>query len=902
MGKGKLILICQSGGTFITNDDGSLSYTGGEAEAIDINHETVFDDLKFKLAEIWDLDYTSLSIKYFLPGNRRTLINLSNDRDLKRMYDFHGESVTADVFVTGRKGFDQVAFDMHHNRACGIKVAETVIATVASQPAMTMPVAMETETGTIDDTSKLAPVASRDNLVAAKKTTKSSTRLTAKSKRLTTKSSTRVTRTSKRSRAYKIDSDPGAACSVRNATADDCGHGLIIVDMSATPADTVKKRRRTAYWQSTPNGPTIVSITENVGETRKGTSRRRNVESDSPSAISYYVEQQVETGPLMEDSSGALVLANTGDASSKELIASWKDCITGVGHEFQSVVEFRDALQKYAIAHRFMYRLKKNDTNRASGRCIADGCSWRIHASWVKSAGVFRVKKMNESHTCGGESWKAAHPTKHWLVSIIKERLQDSPHHRPKDIAKEILRDFGITLNYTQVWRGIEDAREQLQGSYKDAYARLPWFCDRILEANPESYVKLSIDDSRKFQRLFVSFHASIHGFKNGCRPLIFLDATAVKSKYHEILLTASALDGDDGVFPVAVTLVDIDNVGNWQWFLEQLRSALSTSRSITFVSDREKGLTKCVLEVFENAHHGYSMFYLMENFMRDLKGPFHGDGRGSLPVNFLAAARAVRVDAFKMFTERIKRISPRAYDWVMTVEPEHWADSAFKGERYSQITFNIAELYAKWTQEVWQLPIIQKIEKLISKMMELINDRRNISSDWSSKLTPSKEEKVEEERRRACDLKVLFSSDTLFEVHDTSINVVDIDKRDCSCLAWKVTGLPCRHAIAVFSCTGRSVYDYCSNYFTVDNFHVTYSKSINLFLSVFNPSDEEKAGSEAETVLPPSISRPPSQEKKKPNKSKGRIKRLVFCTRCKGAGHNKATCKEIEQGIIRLT
>lgn len=116
MGKGKLILICQSGGTFITNDDGSLSYTGGEAEAIDINHETVFDDLKFKLAEIWDLDYTSLSIKYFLPGNRRTLINLSNDRDLKRMYDFHGESVTADVFVTGRKGFDQVAFDMHHNR------------------------------------------------------------------------------------------------------------------------------------------------------------------------------------------------------------------------------------------------------------------------------------------------------------------------------------------------------------------------------------------------------------------------------------------------------------------------------------------------------------------------------------------------------------------------------------------------------------------------------------------------------------------------------------------------------------------------------------------------------------------------------------------------------------------
>lgn len=893
MAKGKLILICQSGGTFVTNDDGPLSYTGGEAEAIDINHETVFDDLKFKLAEIWDLDYTSLSVKYFLPGNRRTLINLSNDRDLKRMYDFHGGSVTADVFVTGRKGFDRVAFDMHHNRACEVKVAETVIATVASQPATTMPVATDTGTGTIGATSEVAPVASRDNLVAVNETTKSSTRLTAKSKRLTTKSSTRVTRTSKRSRAYKIDSDPGAATSVQNVTADNSGRSPIIVDMSATPADTVKKRRRTAYWQSTPNGPTVVSVTENVGETKKGTSKRKNVEDDSPSAISDDVEQQVETGSWMEDSSDASVLANSGDVSSKELIASWKHCITGVGHEFKSVVEFRDALQKYAIARRFMYRLKKNDTNRASGTCIADGCSWRIHASWVKSAGVFRVKKMNKSHTCGGESWKAAHPTKQWLVSIIKERLQDSPYHKPKDIAKGILRDFGITLKYTQVWRGIEDAREQLQGSYKDAYARLPWFCDRILEANPESFVKLSIDDTRKFQGLFVSFHASIHGFQNGCRLLLFLDATALKSKYHEILLTATALDGDDGVFPVAVALVDNDNVDNWRWFLEQLRSALSTSRSITFVSDREKGLAKCVLEVFENAHHGYSMFYLMENFLKGLKGPFYGDGRGSLRVNFLAAAHAVRADAFKMFTEQIKRVSPKAYDWVMTVEPECWADSAFPGERYSQITFNVAESYAKWTQEVWQLPILQKMEKLISKMMELINDGRNNSSEWCSKLTPSKEEKLEEERRRAYDLKVLFSSETLFEVHDTSINVVDIAKRDCSCLTWKVTGLPCRHAIAVFNCTGRRVYDYCSKYFTVDNFRLTYSKSINLVSSVFKPSDEEKAGSEAENVLPPSISRPPSQEKKVPNKAKGSVKRLVFCTRCKGAGHNKATCKE---------
>jgi zinc finger SWIM domain-containing protein 3 len=105
MPREKLILICQSGGEFVTNDDGSLSYNGGEAHALDINIETVFDDLKLKLAEMCNLEYESLSMKYFIPGNKRTLITVSSDKDLKRVFDFHGNSITADVFVMGREGF-----------------------------------------------------------------------------------------------------------------------------------------------------------------------------------------------------------------------------------------------------------------------------------------------------------------------------------------------------------------------------------------------------------------------------------------------------------------------------------------------------------------------------------------------------------------------------------------------------------------------------------------------------------------------------------------------------------------------------------------------------------------------------------------------------------------------------
>ena len=116
MAKGKLILICQSGGDFVKNADGSLTYSGGEAQAVNVTSETVFDDLKLKLAEMCNLDYKTVIFKYFLPGNTRILITLSNGKDLKRMLDFHRNSVTAEVFAIGKEGFDRDAFNIYTGR------------------------------------------------------------------------------------------------------------------------------------------------------------------------------------------------------------------------------------------------------------------------------------------------------------------------------------------------------------------------------------------------------------------------------------------------------------------------------------------------------------------------------------------------------------------------------------------------------------------------------------------------------------------------------------------------------------------------------------------------------------------------------------------------------------------
>ncbi|XP_043725055.1 uncharacterized protein LOC122671729 isoform X2 [Telopea speciosissima] len=587
------------------------------------------------------------------------------------------------------------------------------------------------------------------------------------------------------------------------------------------------------------------------------------------------------------------VLSNSNGGKNHKDSKSWENAITGVDQRFNSVHEFRDALHKYSIAHGFAYRFKKNDPHRVTVMCKAEDCPWRIHASRLSTTQLFCIKRMTPTHTCeGGVVTAGYRATRSWVASIIKEKLKESPSYKPKDIAEDIRREYGIQLNYSQAWRGKEIAKEQLQGSFKDAYNQLPFFCEKIRETNPGSFATFATKEDSSFHRLFVSFHASLSGFQQGCRPLLFLDSTPLNSKYQGTLLTATAMDGDDGVFPVAFAVVDVESDDNWHWFLLELKSSVSTTRSITFVADRQKGLRESLSEIFENAYHGYCLRYLSEKFKRDLKGKFSHEVMRLMVADFYSAAYAPRLEGFQRCSESIKGISVEAYNWVIQSAPEHWANVLFGGTRYNHMTANFGEMFYSWVSEANDLPITQMVDVLRGKMMELIYTRRVESNQWLTRLTPSVEEKLQKETLKARSLEVIFSRGSTFEVRGDSIEVVDIDHWDCSCKGWQITGLPCSHAIAVFECTGRSPYDYCSRYFTTESYRLTYTESIHPISNIDRLTLKESANTTV-TVTPPPTRRPPGRPKNKQTGLKEVVKRQLQCSRCKSIGHNKTTCKE---------
>ena len=124
MDQKKLIAICQSGGEFNTDKDGVMSYYGGEAHAIDIDGEV----FKMEVAEMFGWNIETLSIKYFLPGNRKTLITISNDKDLMRMIKFHHNCGTVDIYVMLEEILASEISSMPVSRSSRTSLSEAVMA------------------------------------------------------------------------------------------------------------------------------------------------------------------------------------------------------------------------------------------------------------------------------------------------------------------------------------------------------------------------------------------------------------------------------------------------------------------------------------------------------------------------------------------------------------------------------------------------------------------------------------------------------------------------------------------------------------------------------------------------------------------------------------------------------
>ena len=101
-------------------------------------------------------------------------------------------------------------------------------------------------------------------------------------------------------------------------------------------------------------------------------------------------------------------------------------------------------------------------------------------------------------------------------------------------------------------------------------------------------------------------------GFLGGCKSLVGLDGRHLKGKFGGHILSATAKDGNDNIFLVALGVVEQENKDSWVWFLQTFVDDIGrlNELNLAFISDRQKVIQfTCFLRLLFVLNHYISTF-----------------------------------------------------------------------------------------------------------------------------------------------------------------------------------------------------------------------------------------------------------------------------------------------------
>ena len=105
-----------------------------------------------------------------------------------------------------------------------------------------------------------------------------------------------------------------------------------------------------------------------------------------------------------------------------------------------------------------------------------------------------------------------------------------------------------------------------------------------------------------------------------------------------------------------------------------------------------------------------------------------------------------------------------------------------------------------------------------------LVRDKAK-SNQWKGSIGPKIDQKVKINIAKGEVYIVSPFSESIFDVFiGTSIFNVDIKEHSCTCRAWEMSGIPCKHACAVIGYNGQNVVDFVDDQFMLPTQYLIYS------------------------------------------------------------------------------
>ncbi|XP_034204500.1 uncharacterized protein LOC117618861 [Prunus dulcis] len=205
--------------------------------------------------------------------------------------------------------------------------------------------------------------------------------------------------------------------------------------------------------------------------------------------------------------------------------------------------------------------------------------------------------------------------------AIVQGRNIKLGHSRLRFLEK-----YHMNVSKHQIYRAKNLSKVIIEGSYVEQYARLWDYAEELKKANKGSTViiKNKMKGNKPvFERIYVCLEDCKRGFLAGCRPLIGIDGCHLKGPYTGQVLTAVGVDGNNGLYPVAYAVVEMESKISWIWFLQLLIEDLQieNGKAWVFMSDKQKGLIPAIETLLPTAEHRMCVRHLYSNFRTEHAG-----------------------------------------------------------------------------------------------------------------------------------------------------------------------------------------------------------------------------------------------------------------------------------------
>ncbi|XP_030969820.1 uncharacterized protein LOC115990099 [Quercus lobata] len=269
------------------------------------------------------------------------------------------------------------------------------------------------------------------------------------------------------------------------------------------------------------------------------------------------------------------------------------------GMKFPNSQVFRKALREYVIQNHIDVKWKLNEKKKISVH-YKNNCGWRCYASMVTGECTFEIKTLYPKCT-SPLSFKNGQVTSAYVAKRYLEDFGKNPNWEVSGVKHHVMQKILVDLSLSHVYRSRKAARGLITGNEEAQYGLLRDYAELILRTDVGSRV----------------------GFLDGCRPFVGLDGCHLKGKFGGQLLSATAKDGNDNIFLVAMAVVEQENKDSWTWFLEQFADDIGRPNelNLVFISDRQKGLLLAMETLFPTVEHRYCVKYIYNNFKVNHKG-----------------------------------------------------------------------------------------------------------------------------------------------------------------------------------------------------------------------------------------------------------------------------------------